>query len=128
MLQEGTFLKPCAKLSPDICQLLGNVLARVGDKWSMLVIVSLEDGPERFNALRRQLGISQKVLTSILRSLERDGYLSRHVEEGKLPQVRYALTALGHEVLTPVRALALWAFNRSSAIMLARESYDRRLD
>ena len=107
MPQEGTSGKPCpdrpcvGELSPELCQVLGGVLARVGDKWSMLVIVALEAEELRFNALRRRLGISQKVLTSTLRGLERDGYVERAVTPGNLPRVEYALTAKG-EALAPL--------------------------
>ena len=132
MSQEGTSGKPCletpcvAELSPELCQVLCGVLVRVGDKWSMLVIVALEAEELRFNALRRRLGISQKVLTSTLRGLERDGYVTRMVTPGNLPQVAYALTALGREVLTPVRALALWATGRVGEIQQARARFDER--
>ena len=114
------------ELSPELCQVLGGVLARVGDKWSMLAIVALEAENLRFNALRRRLGISQKVLTSTLRGLERDGYVERTVTPGNLPQVDYALTALGREVLIPVRALASWATTRVGEIQRARARFDER--
>ena len=99
-------------------------LARVGDKWSMLTIVSLEDGGMRFNALRRRIGISQKVLTSTLRGLERDGYVTRTVMPTKPPQVDYNLTDMGREVLGPVRALAGWALGQAGRIEEARRRYD----
>ena len=127
MSQEGTSGKPCVgELSPELCEVLGGVLVRVGDRWSMLVIVALEGGGLRFNALRRRLGISQKVLTSTLRGLERDGYVSRTVTPGNLLQVEYALTALGREVLSPVRALASWAITRLAEIQQARLRFDER--
>ncbi len=101
-------------------------LARVGDKWSMLTIVSLEDGSLRFNTLRRRIGISQKVLTSTLRGLERDGYITRRVTPTKPPQVDYDLTDMGREVLGPVRALAGWALGQTKRIEEARRRYDER--
>ena len=98
--------KPCAaELSPETCRLLVDVLVRLGDKWSMLVIVSLEEGGHRFSELRRALGISQKVLTSTLRGLERDGYVIRTVTPTKPPRVDYRLSELGRDVLPPARAL-----------------------
>ena len=104
-------------------------LARVGDKWSMLTIVSLEGGGMRFNALRRRIGISQKVLTSTLRGLERDGYVTRTVLPTKPPQVDYSLTDMGREVLGPVRALAGWALGQAERIKEARRRYDEhRMD
>ena len=88
------------------CRLLVATLARVGDKWSMLIIVSLEDGAVRFNALRRRIGVTQKVLASTLRGLERDGYVTRTTAPTIPPRVDYALTDMGREILVPVRALA----------------------
>ena len=121
-------MKPCMMaLPPETCRALTDTLARVGDKWSMLTIVSLEDGEMRFNGLRRRIdGISQKMLTVTVRGLERDGYVSRRVALTKPPSVHYALTPLGREVLEPVRALAMWALSRMEVIQGARASYDAR--
>ncbi len=120
-------MKPCALDIPiETCRLLAATLARVGDKWSMMIIVSLEDGSLRFNELRRRIGVSQKVLTSVLRGLERDGYLVRTVTPTKPPRVDYGLTDMGREVLDPVRALAMWALGRSDRIAQARRRYDER--
>ena len=118
-------MKPCvSELPPETCRLLVATLARVGDKWSMLIIVALEDGALRFNALRRRIGVSQKVLTSALRGLERDGYVTRTTIPIKPPGVDYALTDTGREVLGPVRALAGWALGRVDSIEAARRRYD----
>ena len=120
-------MKPCvSELPPETCRLLAATLARVGDKWSMLIIVALEDGGLRFNTLRRRISISQKVLTSALRGLERDGYVTRTTIPTKPPGVDYALTDIGREVLGPVRALAGWALGRLSSIEDARRRYDAR--
>ena len=121
-------MKPCAlALPPETCRALTQTLARVGDKWSMLTIVSLEDEEMRFNALRRRIdGISQKMLTATLRGLERDGYVSRRTTPTKPPSVHYSLTLLGREVLGPVRALAVWALSRMETIQGARASFDAR--
>ena len=121
-------MKPCMMaLPPETCRALTDTLARVGDKWSMLTIVSLEDGEMRFNGLRRRIdGISQKMLTVTVRGLERDGYVSRRVAPTRPPSVHYALTPLGREVLGPVRALAMWALSRTEVIQGARASYDAR--
>ena len=107
--------------------MLAATLARVGDKWSMMTIVALEDGSLRFNELRRRISISQKMLTSTLRGLERDGYVTRTVTPTKPPCVDYALTDMGREVLGPVRALAVWALGQTERIQSAQRSYDRRL-
>ena len=118
-------MKPCvAELPAETCRLLVATLARVGDKWSMLIIVALEDGALRFNVLRRRIGISQKVLTSALRGLERDGYVTRTTIPTKPPSIDYALTDMGREVLGPVRALAGWARGRLDGIEAARQRYD----
>ena len=121
-------MKPCmTELPPETCRTLAQTLARIGDKWSMLTIVSLEDGEVRFSALRRRIGISQKVLTSTLRSLERDGYIVRTVTPTKPPRVDYGLTDMGREVLGPVRALAKWALGQAERIEQARRRYDERV-
>lgn len=107
--------------------MLAATLARVGDKWSMMTIVALEDEGLRFNELRRRIGISQKMLTSTLRGLERDGYVIRTAMPGKVPCVDYALTDMGREVLGPVRALAVWALGQTERIRSAQYSYDQRM-
>ena len=113
-------------LPPAVCQSVGDVLARVGDKWSILVIAMLSRGSMRFMDLKRSLGpISQKVLTSTLRGLERDGYLSRKVTPTIPPRVDYELTELGHDVLVPVMALAMWALSQRQRVELARSAFDR---
>lgn len=121
-------MKPCTMgIPPETCRTLTDTMARVGDKWSMLTIVSLEDGEMRFNELRRRIdGISQKMLTVTLRGLERDGYVSRRVVLTKPSSVYYELTLLGREVLGPVRALAVWVLSRMDTIQTARADYDLR--
>ena len=114
-------------LSPEDCHSIGEVLARVGDKWSILVIHMLSRRTMRFSELKRSLGsISQKVLTTTLRSLERDGYLARRVTPSSPPRVDYELTELGRDVLRPVTGLASWAFIHREQIETARNSFDRR--
>ena len=121
-------MKPCMSALPvETCRTLGATLARVGDKWSMMTIVSLEDGSLRFGELRRRIGISQKMLTSTLRGLERDGYVTRTVTPARVLHVDYALTDMGREVLGPVRALAAWALGQTERIEAARRSYDQRI-
>lgn len=119
--------KPCALALPvETCRTLAATLARVGEKWSMMIIVALEDRPLRFNELRRRVGASQKVLAATLRGLERDGYLTRAVTPTVPARVDYALTDLGREVLGPTRALAAWALGRIDRIEEARARYDAR--
>jgi DNA-binding HxlR family transcriptional regulator len=118
----------CAKAKdPDVHATISAMLARVGDKWSLLVIRHLGDGPVRFNDLRRRIGdISQKVLSSTLKALERDGLVSREVVPSVPPQVSYELTGLGRELLEPVQALVAWTFHNTSQILAARDSFDAR--
>ncbi|MBN8290682.1 helix-turn-helix transcriptional regulator [Rhodobacter sp. NTK016B] len=106
------------------CQRINDVLARVGDRWSMLVVYALRDGPVRFNTLKRELGISQRMLSLTLRNLERDGLVLRHYYPEIPPRVEYELTPLGHSLREPVRALTDWALAHLDHIDAARESFD----
>jgi DNA-binding HxlR family transcriptional regulator len=108
------------------CLAIRDVLSRVGDKWSVLIVGLLESGPVRFNALRRSVeGISQRMLTLTLRGLERDGIVTRTVEPTTPPSVEYALTPLGRSLLKPIGALAAWAEQNRAAISQARANFDR---
>jgi len=106
------------------------MLDRVGDKWSLLVIAMLEQRPTpraRFSELKRAIpGISQRMLTATLRSLERDGLLTREVFPEVPPRVEYELTSLGKRFMEPVRALVAWLQANWSTIKTAREAFDRR--
>jgi DNA-binding HxlR family transcriptional regulator len=114
-------------LSPSECQRVGEVLARVGDKWTVLVINELGDGPKRFNQLRRDIaGVSQRMLTLTLKNLERDGLVSRAVTPSVPPRVDYALTDLGRSMLVPVRALGQWAQAHIPQMDAARGRYDAK--
>lgn len=109
------------------CEHISRLLARISDKWTMLVVRVLGRGPCRFNALRREVGeISQKVLASTLRDLEENGFVSRTVTPVTPPQVEYALTDLGREFLQPVRAFAEWVQLNSSRMDAARAAYAKR--
>jgi DNA-binding HxlR family transcriptional regulator len=124
-VQERTAVLPSNLHVPEECRAVSEVLARVGDKWSMLVVVMLGDGPKRFNELRRSIGgISQRMLTLTLRALERDGLVTRTVFPTIPPRVDYALTELGRSLLTPVGALSAWALENQSRIRQAREQFD----
>jgi DNA-binding HxlR family transcriptional regulator len=102
------------------------VLDKMGDKWSFLIFAVLEDGPKRFNEIKRLIGdISQRVLTRSLRDLERDGYLSRTVYPESPPRVEYALTDLGQSLLEPVKDFMNWALKAQKRIQDARQAYDR---
>jgi DNA-binding HxlR family transcriptional regulator len=109
------------------CEHISRMLARISDKWTLLVVRVLGRGPCRFNALRREVGeISQKVLASTLRDLEENGFVSRTVTPLTPPQVEYALTDLGQAFLHPVQALAEWVVAHSSRIDMARADYAKR--
>src|SRR5215208_4667010 len=127
--QEGTKLIPGNLHVAEDCRAVSEVLARVGDKWTVLVVSALGDGPKRFNELRRALGsISQRMLTLTLRGLERDGLVSRTVFPTIPPKVEYELTALGRSLLVPVSGLGLWARRNRPAIEDARRRFDALAD
>jgi DNA-binding HxlR family transcriptional regulator len=109
------------------CVLIGRMLSRITDKWTVLIVRVLGRGPRRFNALRRDVGeISQKVLASALRDLEENGFVSRTVTPLTPPQVEYALTDLGREFLCPIRGLAEWVLENAPRIEAARAAYAAR--
>ena len=111
----------------DDCRVVSALLARIGDKWSVLVVMLLSRGPLRFNALKRALGsISQRMLTLTLRNLERDGLVTRTIFATIPPRVEYELTDLGHSLRAPVQALGLWAFEHQERIEQSRKVYDGR--
>jgi DNA-binding HxlR family transcriptional regulator len=123
--QEGTTRIPGNLQVADDCRAVSEVLARVGDKWTVLVVSTLGEGPKRFNELRRALGsISQRMLTLTLRGLERDGLVTRTVFPTIPPRVDYELTKLGRSLLEPVSELGLWARRNRAAIQGARERFD----
>src|SRR6267154_180080 len=127
--QEGTSLIPSNLHQPEDCRAVSEVLSRVGDKWTVLVVGTLGDGPKRFNELRRALGsISQRMLTLTLRALERDGLVTRTVFPTIPPRVDYELTKLGRSLLEPVNALGSWARQHRAAIQEARVRFDAAAD
>jgi DNA-binding HxlR family transcriptional regulator len=112
---------------PEVCGAISDMLARIGDKWSLLIVSTLGEGSQRFNELRRHIAdISQKMLSSTLKVLERDGLVRRTVLPSVPPQVEYALTDLGRELLLPVNALAKWTGANTPRIIAARAEYDSR--
>ncbi|MGP0089287.1 MAG: winged helix-turn-helix transcriptional regulator [Xanthobacteraceae bacterium] len=127
--QEGTSLIPSNLHVPEDCRAVSEILARVGDKWTVLVVGVLGDGPKRFNEIRRALGsISQRMLTLTLRGLERDGLVTRTVFPTIPPRVDYELTKLGRSLLEPVSGLGLWARQNRTAIQNARQRFDAAED
>lgn len=142
-MQESTFLSPAYRqvtaldVAPPSGGERGDVFARncptrqlldrVGDKWSILLLGMLGEGDMRFSALKRRVeGISQKMLAQTLRTLERDGLISRHVEPTVPVSVTYAITPLGQELLVALQRLIDWAETRMAAVAEAQRAYDRR--
>jgi DNA-binding HxlR family transcriptional regulator len=120
-------LKPRHTLFSSDCQAVSEVLSRVGDKWTVLIVNLLGEGPKRFNEIRREVDrISQRMLTLTLRALERDGLVIRTVHPTVPPSVEYRLTELGQSLRVPVDALGRWAVANQSAMAEARRRFDSR--
>lgn len=115
--------------SNPVCRTISSLLARIGDKWTVLVVQTLADGPRRFNELRRDIpSVSQRMLTLTLRNLERDGLVSRTVTPTIPPRVDYELTELGQSLQKPICGLAQWATQNVEAIHTAQARYDNAHD
>ena len=126
------FPPPLDQRDHGVCTLFSETLARIGDKWTVLVVEQLSDGrrgPMRFNELRRSIdGISQRMLTLTLRALERDGLVTRTVHPTVPPRVEYELTELGRSLRRPLVAVAEWARANRAAIAEARQIFDATSD
>jgi DNA-binding HxlR family transcriptional regulator len=111
--------------SNPVCRTISTLLARIGDKWTVLVVQTLGEGPKRFNELRREIpSVSQRMLTLTLRNLERDGLVNRTVTPSIPPRVDYELTELGQSLQGPICGLANWATNNVEAIHEAQAHFD----
>ena len=109
------------------CRAMSDVLNRIGDKWSVMVVGMLSNGTLRFNELKRQInGISQRMLTLTLRNLERDGLVTRTIYPEIPPRVEYSLTELGNTLREPIGQLWDWSAVNHQAIVAARRDYDLR--
>ena len=123
--KAGSKERRAFKNDPDCA--IRNVLARIGDRWSMLVLFALVDEPDRFNSLKRRIeGISQKMLTQTVRDLEREGYVSRTVYPEVPVRVEYALTDLGRAIIKPLYGLVTWADQNHTKIRRSRAAYDQK--
>ncbi len=112
-----------------VCRTISTLLSRIGDKWTVLVVSTLGEGPRRFNELRRDIPtVSQRMLTLTLRNLERDGLVSRTVTPSIPPRVDYELTELGHSLQKPITELAQWALDNVEAIHGAQALFDSEHD
>jgi len=119
---------PHPHANPD-CRAVSELLSRVGDKWTVLIVQALVVKSCRFNELKREVGgISQQMLTRTLRTLERDGMVERTVHPTVPPSVEYALTDLGRSLSVPVLALCQWTFSNLPQIHANREAYDAALE
>lgn len=122
-------MKPANLYETEDCRVISEMLSRIGDKWTVLVVTYLGEGSMRFSELRRKIGgISQKMLTVTLRNLERDGLLTRTIYPTSPPAVEYELTDLGRELLVPVQELADWAKANMHRIQSARTQFDAQLE
>jgi len=111
----------------DACQPVRLILSRVGDKWSVLIVMALRDRARRFSDIKRAVGaISQRMLTLTLRNMERDGLVTRRVFPTSPPTVEYELTEMGHSLRAPLEALGQWAVTHETSIMAAQLRYDAR--
>lgn len=112
---------------PERCRAASDVLARVGDKWSVLIVMVLGQGTMRFSELKRHIGsISQRMLTRTLRGLERDGLISRTAYPTRLARVDYTLTPLGRSLHEPALLLSSWSVDNYQAIQASRQIYDQQ--
>ena len=112
-----------------VCRTISTLLSRIGDKWTVLVVQTLGEGPKRFNELRREIpSVSQRMLTLTLRNLERDGLVNRTVTPTIPPRVDYELTDLGQSLQVPITGLANWALDNVEAIHDAQARFDSLAD
>lgn len=122
-------MEPSNSHDTNYCAGVADVLARIGDKWTVYVVRLLQDGPMRFNELRRAVGgISQRMLTLTLRGLERDGLVTRTVFPTIPPRVDYELTDLGRTLITTLGALGEWAKTNQVRVLEARRVFDAKAD
>lgn len=126
-MSDSTLRTGVCDAGNDDSEMIRDVLSRIGDKWTLLVVGVLDAGPLRFTALQQSVrGISQRMLTHTLKHLERDGLVTRTSYPEIPPRVEYELTALGHTLLEPVLALALWAHTNGEGIENNRARFDAR--
>jgi DNA-binding HxlR family transcriptional regulator len=111
------------------CKRFSGVLSLIGDKWTVMIVLTLTERPRRFNDIKRTIGgISQQMLARTLRGLERDGMVARTVHPTVPPQVEYALTGLGRSLADPIRELGFWAGAHIAEIESNRSAFDEARD
>jgi len=128
MVDTNTFVRASRALNPhEACKAEVETLARIGDKWTVMVVGALSKGPIRYNEIRRRVeGISQRMLTLTLKGLEQDGLVTRTMYPTIPPRVDYELTDLGRKLIVPLKALSKWARENRPAILAAREAFQGR--
>ncbi|MBB3695583.1 helix-turn-helix domain-containing protein [Sphingomonas sp. BK580] len=118
---------PAERRDTRSCLKITQVLSRIGDKWTVLIIILLRERGYRFNELKRGIdGISQRMLTLTLRNMERDGLVTRTVTPSIPPRVDYELTDIGRSLAGPVKILGDWAFEHLGRIAAAQAMFDAR--
>jgi len=128
MVDTNTAVRAPEASSPHAaCKAVVETLARIGDKWTVMVVGALSKGPIRYNEIRRRVeGISQRMLTLTLKGLEQDGLVTRTMYPTIPPRVDYELTKLGRKLIVPLQALSEWARENRPAMLAAREAFRRR--
>jgi DNA-binding HxlR family transcriptional regulator len=120
-------LSPGHSDDTDDCRVVADVLARIGDKWTVYVVRLLSDGSMRFNEIKRAIpAISQRMLTLTLRGLERDGLVTRTIYPTIPPRVDYELTDLGRTLITTLMAMGEWAVSNRAKVEKARAAFDAK--
>jgi DNA-binding HxlR family transcriptional regulator len=123
--QEGSFMTPDDIRDTGNCRAVADVLARIGDKWTVYIVGLLSGGPMRFSEIRRAVSaISQRMLSLTLRGLERDGLVTRTVYPTIPPRVDYELTAVGLTLIAPLREVGTWAIANRDYVESARARFD----
>jgi DNA-binding HxlR family transcriptional regulator len=123
--QEGTIMKPGTLNDSGDCRAVADVLARIGDKWTVYIVGLLSKGPMRFNEIRRAVtAISQRMLSLTLRGLERDGLVTRTVFPTIPPRVDYELTEVGRTLIAPLKQVGSWAIANRDYVESARAKFD----
>src|SRR6202521_3485266 len=128
MVDTNTAVRaPEASNPHEACKAVVETLARIGDKWTVMVVGALSQGPIRYNEIHRRVeGISQRMLTLTLKGLEQDGLVSRTMYRTIPPRVDYELTDLGRSLIVPLRSLRSWAVEHGPAMLAAREEFAKR--
>src|SRR6202790_4383583 len=128
MVDTNTAVRtPEASNPPEACKAVIEPPARIGDKWTVMVVGALSKGPIRYSEIRRRVeGISQRMLTLTLKGLEQDGLVTRTMFPTIQPRVDYELTKLGRKLIVPLQALSEWARENRPAMLAAREAFQRR--